>query len=107
MNRPGWYGVRCILRWPDHETNFYEESITVWHAASSDEAFAKAEAAAYEYADICDGEYLEFAQAYFIGDEEAIVEGTEVYSLIRESELEPDAYLTSFFNTGTERQNGE
>jgi len=30
--------------------------------------------------------------------------GAEVFSLLRESDLEPDAYLDAFFDTGTERQ---
>jgi hypothetical protein len=103
VDRPGWYGVRCIIRWQTVEPS-YEESITVWHAASFEDAIAKAEPAAREYAELCDGEYLELAQAYFIGDDEQITEGTEVFSLIRNSDLEPDDYLTTFFDTGDERQ---
>jgi hypothetical protein len=30
--------------------------------------------------------------------------GTEVFSLMRDSVLEPNAYLSTFFETGTERQ---
>jgi hypothetical protein len=104
MDRPGWYGVRCIIRWPQMIEPSYEESITVWPATSFEDAIAKAEPAAREYAELCDGEYIELAQAYFIGDDEQITEGTEVFSLIRNSDLEPDDYLTTFFDTGGERQ---
>jgi hypothetical protein len=31
----------------------YEESITVWHATSFEDAIAKAEVAAHEYAELC------------------------------------------------------
>jgi hypothetical protein len=103
-NTPGWYGVRCIIRWPQMTEPSYEESVTVWRAASFGDAIAKAEVAAREYAALCDGEYLELAQAYFIGDAEPITDGTEVFSLIRNSDLEPDDYLTTFFATGDERQ---
>ncbi|KAB2352187.1 hypothetical protein [Actinomadura rudentiformis] len=92
MDRSGWYGVRCFFA---VTAGSYEESITVWRADSFDEAIAKAEAGQ-------DGTYLEMAQAFFIGDE--LGEGTEVFSLIRDSELEADDYLTRFFDTGRERQ---
>lgn len=100
----GWYGVRCVLRYPGDDAASYEESITVWRAASFDEAILKAEKEALETADVLEGKYVGLAQAYFIGDDEAISEGTEVFSLIRDSELEPDDYLTAFFDTGDERQ---
>jgi hypothetical protein len=104
VDKPGWYGVRCFFRWSQDVGQSYEESVSVWRAASSDEAIVKAEAAAGDYAASCDGEYLGLAQAFFVGDEELINDGTEVFSLIRNSDLAPDNYLTRFFDTGTERQ---
>jgi hypothetical protein len=103
VDKAGWYGVRCFFRWPLSVDQAYEESVTLWRANSFGEAIAKAEVAAREYAELCDGEYLEHAQAFLIG-EKAIGEGVEVFSLIRDSELEPDEYLTTFFSTGSERQ---
>ncbi|MCL1897985.1 MAG: hypothetical protein FWG16_04105 [Micrococcales bacterium] len=47
-------------------------------------------------------EYLDFAQAYMLVDHPE--DGAEVFSLMRLSTLEPDHYLTQFFDTGTERQ---
>ncbi|MBO2451411.1 hypothetical protein J4573_30275 [Actinomadura barringtoniae] len=82
----------------------YEERVTVWRAGSLDEAIARAEGEAAEYAAAVGVEYLAFAQAYWIGGEEALGEGAEVFSLVRDSELGADAYLSRFFDTGAERQ---
>ncbi|MFC4912077.1 hypothetical protein [Actinomadura gamaensis] len=107
VDREGWYGVRCLLRWTEETGRPYEESVTVWRAASFDEAIAKAEDAARENAALLGGEYLGLAQAYFIGGEESLSEGVEVFSLVRDSDLDPDAYLSQYFDTGTERQVSE
>ncbi|MFI6522034.1 hypothetical protein ACIBF1_41255 [Spirillospora sp. NPDC050679] len=104
MDRSGWYGVRCVIFWPQGDERLYEESITVWRASSFDEAIAKAETEALDYATVCDGQYLGLAQAYFIGDGASITEGTEVFSLMRASDLDQDEYVTRYFATGRERQ---
>jgi hypothetical protein len=104
MEKAGWYGVRCFFRWPQNVGQSYEESISVWRAGSFDEAMAKAEAAAQDYAALCDGTCLGLAQAFFMGADASITDGTEVFSLIRDSDLGPDDYLTRFFDTGSERQ---
>jgi hypothetical protein len=105
MDEPvGWYGVRCVFRWSHEEERLYEENVTLWRAASFDAAIAKAEAEALAYAATCDGRYLDFAQAYFIGEDASIGEGTEVFSLMRTSDLDQDAYVTRYFDTGRERQ---
>ena len=44
----GWYSVRCVFAVGD---GMLEERITVWEAASDDEAIALAENEATEYAD--------------------------------------------------------
>ncbi|WP_034519788.1 DUF4288 domain-containing protein [Actinomadura rifamycini] len=106
MDRAGWYGVRCVFRWRHQDDALYEENVTVWRAASFDEAIAKAEAQAREYAEGADGRYLDFAQAYYIGAEDALAEGAEVFSLMRASDLGAGDYLTRYFDTGRERQNG-
>ena len=98
---PGWFGVRCVFRWSQPLT--YEERITIWEAESLDEAIALAEAAAQAYASRLNSEYLEMAQAYWIGPKHPDA-GSEVFSLMRDSDLEPDAYLDTFYDTGQERQ---
>ncbi|OLT20297.1 hypothetical protein BJF79_16295 [Actinomadura sp. CNU-125] len=103
MASAGWYGVRCVFRWPHEDEGLYEENVTVWRAASFDEAIAEAEAEARDYANATDGAYLDFAQAYFIGAE-PLAEGSEVFSLMRTSALPAEEYVTRHFDTGHERQ---
>jgi len=98
---PGWFGVRCIFRWSQPPT--YEERITLWEATSLDDAIAKAEEEARAYANRLDSEYLDIAQAYWIGVARP-TRGSEVFSLMRDSELDADEYLDSFYDTGQERQ---
>jgi hypothetical protein len=97
-----WFSVRCIFRGDDDTPTSYEERITVWRAMSFEEAIALAEAEAGDYAELVGSRYLGLAQAYHLFDE--IGHGVEVYSLIRDSNLPPDAYLSTFFDTRWERQ---
>lgn len=105
---PGWYAVRCVFAvgWPPEAVgNTYEERITLWHAESIDEAIERAETEAGEYAEAIEESphrYLGLAQAFHLSDVPA--DGAEVFSLMRQSNLEPDDYLTRYFDTGSERQ---
>lgn len=82
----------------------YEERITIWQASTIDEAIRMAEAEAEQYAGIT-GEpvdvYLGLAQAYDLADPPG--HGTEVFSLMRDSQLDPGQYLDQFFDTGFEK----
>lgn len=103
--KTSWFSVRCIFRQERESRNgtttFYEERLTVWCASSFEEAIAKAEREAEEYA-ADSAEYLGFAQAYLLpGD---LLEGEEVFSLIRSSSLEPAEYLETSFEDGHERE---
>ena len=107
-----WYAVRCVFRTTENKpwgptdltagTGAYEERITLWRASSADEAIARAELEANEYAATLGNQYVDFAQAYHLSDLPA--DGAEVFSLIRYSSLQTDAYLDHFFDTGEERQ---
>ncbi|MFD8526833.1 hypothetical protein ACFV0L_05430 [Streptosporangium canum] len=98
----GWYAVRCVFRWgPPHDT--YEERVTLWRAGSFDEAIAMAERETGEYVADSPFEHLGLAQAYRLVDD-VIESGTEIFSLLRDSDLEPEEYLSAFFDTGRERQ---
>ena len=80
--------------------------MTIWRARSFDDAIAEAETDAAAYAgDPVDtgNEYLGLLQVYAMPEPPA--HGAEVFSLIRDSELDADAYLDQFFDTGRERQN--
>lgn len=98
-----WYAVRSLFRITDEAGSAYEERITLWQAGSSDEALDKAAAEAGEYAEFAGLTHLTgFAQAYPLPDAPPR-DGAEVFSLIRDSELPPRAYLDRFFATGQER----
>ena len=96
-----WFGVRCIFRHAD--LGAYEERVTTWPAASFAEAIAAAEAEATAYASRLDNvDFTGLTQAFQMF--EAPGRGIEVFSLIRQSELDPASYLTTFFDTGGELQ---
>lgn len=103
-----WYGVRCVFRLgaEDPAGTSYEERVTIWQAASFEQAIAEAEADAGAYAgDPAEtgNEYLGLLQAYALPEPPG--HGAEVFSLIRDSDLGADDYLDAFFDTGRERQN--
>lgn len=98
-----WYGVRCLFgrrhssgRWA------YEERITIWRARDMAMAVRLAEAEADLYAADSPDRYLGFAQCFSISGKPN--RGAEVFSLIRLSDLDPEDYLSTFFDTGDELQ---
>jgi hypothetical protein len=92
-----WFAVRHLVKNQDA----YEERITVWEAASQEEAIARAEAEAADY--VWEGtEPLPLFQSFELDG--APRDGAEVFSLVRRSDLSPDEYLDSFFATGSELQ---
>lgn len=98
-----WYGVRCVYRW-DH-SGCYEERITLWRAGSLDGAIELAETEAMAYAEDLEDyplTYVGLAQAYKLSDVPG--HGAEVFSLLRDSDLDADDYLSMFFDTGREHQ---
>jgi hypothetical protein len=103
-----WYAVRCVfeidpvrLSCDEGETG-YEERITLWHAASFEEAIDLAEQEGHRYMDENDSvlAFTGLAQAYHLFEDPA--SGAEVFSLIRRSKLSHDAYLAKYFDTGKE-----
>jgi hypothetical protein len=101
------YGVRCIFDCPKEEFNtlgyLYEERITVWKADDIDLALDRAIDEAKSYANTNRFTYSGLAQAFWMISP-IDVDGVEVFSLLRESDLELDHYLSSFFSNGHERQ---
>lgn len=101
------FSVRCIFRWESRRDqvrkHLYEERITLWKASDINEAITLAEGEAQAYASDSRGEYLEFCQAYALV-EEPEANGIEVFSLLRDSDLEPAQYLDAFFATGGEHE---
>ena len=100
-NDHSWFAVRCVLHHRD--LHAYEERITLWQAADFDQALARAELDACDYATNLEAcEYTGLAQAYHLYDSPG--DGAEVFSLMRVSPLSPNKYLNAFFDTGSERQ---
>jgi hypothetical protein len=97
-----WFAVRCVFAWSGWEGRPYEERITLWRARSLDHAIEQAEQEAEAYAADIGSEYLHLSQAYAITEGSEIGSGTEVFSLLRDSDLAPDDYLSAFFSTGGE-----
>ncbi len=98
-----WFSVRSVLH--DRGNQAYEERVTLWQAATFDEAIALAEAEAAEHASAFDDVvYVGLAQAYRLPEPPR--HGAEVFSLIRASTLAPESYLDMFFDTGAEFQRG-
>ncbi len=95
-----WYAVRCVFRRTGY--NLYEERIILVKASSYEEALDKAEKEAEEYAEALeDFMYTGYAEAFHLFDEK-LKDGTEVYSTMRESELESTDYIKRFLRTGKE-----
>lgn len=102
-----WFGARTVYRVEQSNTvtspnNLYEERVVLISGNSFDDAIAKAEKEAEIYASNTDMNYLGYVNVFELYHSK-IEDGTEVYSLMRESELEADAYLDRFIDTGSER----
>lgn len=95
-----WFAVRCVVHHAD--LGVYEERVTLWQAASFDDAIELAEDDARNYAqDRNTASYAGLAQAYELYEQPG--HGSEIFSLMRTSALPPAEYLTAFFDTGSER----
>lgn len=103
-----WFAVRLIIRKASSgrdrlkSRTHYEERITVWSAVNAEQAIARAESEAYRHVDVVGGRVVEFAQSYQMAD--PLVQGAEVFSLIRTSSLTEDDYVATFFDAGGEHQ---
>ena len=90
-----WYTVRTIIHRMDERV--FQERITLWRRADADDAA--------EVGGIDCG----LAQVFEpYGDDvaglRAAAEGCEIFSLVRQSDLDPGGYLDTFFDTGREQQ---
>ena len=101
VDEVSWFGVRTVAFFPS--LSVYEERVTIWKAASLDDALELAEAEGQQYCDTHEARWCGLAQAYRIGDA-ALTAGSEVFSLMRTSDLDHNSYVSAFFDTGAERQ---
>ena len=98
---PTWCGVRCVFLL---DGGMYEERIVTVKADGLDDAIRRGERDGAEYARDRGVEQLGLVQAFSMHDD--LADGAEVFSLVRQSSLEQETYLTRLFDTGTERQRG-
>ncbi|WP_300676075.1 DUF4288 domain-containing protein [Nocardioides sp.] len=97
-----WFTVRSHVRCTGElGQNIYEERVVLFRATDADDAIRQAEREAAEYGETVGCEVLPLFQAFAVADE--VGAGGELFSLMRESELDPDSYLDRFFDTGAER----
>ena len=99
------FSVRCIFRWvdaPSAGVHTYEERITLWQAPDIVASISLADAEARTYAAESGCEYLGFCQAYAMFTEVA-ASSVEVFSLLRDSPLQPSEYVDTYFAIGRER----
>jgi hypothetical protein len=102
-----WFSVRTVVFRP--REGVYEERITLWRRPDTDRAADAALAESAEYAADVDGEDCGLAQVYepygdTVGGLRAAADGSEIFALVRQSDLPPGEYLDAFFDTGREQQ---
>jgi hypothetical protein len=102
-----WFTVRTVVHRRDERV--YQERITLWRRATADDAAEAALTESAEYAADESAVDCGLAQVFEpYGDDVAglrsAAEGCEIFSLVRQSDLEPGPYLDTFFDTGREQQ---
>ena len=106
MNDEPWYGAKCVFLHTQIDScpgAVYEERVILVKANAVDEAIERAESLAKEYANDLEGcSYTGFVDVFHIYDEN-IGDGSEVYSLMRTSDVAQNDYLNQFYDTGRER----
>ncbi len=104
-SRP-WFAVKCLFSHPDRADDLnlflYEERTTLWRAASFHEAFALAEAEAADYAIDSACEFVRATDAFQL-EGDIIGHGSEIWSLMRGSGMEPEMYAETFCATPRDR----
>ena len=103
-----WFAAKCIFRHKrlskdNHDAFMYEERITIVDSESVEWAIIKAENEAKKYAESeYDCEYINYIDCYQLSVLD-ITDKSEVYSLMRSSKLEPDDYISHYYQDGSER----
>jgi hypothetical protein len=102
-----WYGAKTLYQIHSNTVEklnkLYEERVIVLKASSFDDAIAEAEEEAKRYANDVSGiTFLGYVNIFKLFSEN-IIDKTEVFSLMRESNLGPNKYIDRYFDTGKER----
>ncbi|MGH9785953.1 MAG: DUF4288 domain-containing protein [Terriglobia bacterium] len=104
-----WYAARCLFRHGALTANIrrkhvYEERIILLRASSDREAIKLAEEEARKYASHDPSSaYLNYVETYHLF-EASIRSGAEVFSLLRSSNLSATAFLSRYYDDGSEHR---
>jgi hypothetical protein len=103
MDGAEWFGVRCWFLFEagaiiPERGQVYEERVTIWLAKSAAEARGRAVAEAEAYAGDTDASRIDYVETYRIFGKPG--DGAEVWSVMRDSWLAPDDYLSRFVTEG-------
>lgn len=105
MTQLDCYSAKCIFcseRIEDGKsTRVFEERVVLLHANDFDDAFCKARDEAQSYAKQTDSTFLACIGVFLIQD--PLVEGIDLFSMLRSSNLAPDEYLKAITATGIPR----
>jgi len=102
-----WFGAKTLyehigLAGPKSKKKVYEERVVVFRARDENEAMALAEEEARKYvANLKSTRYLGYVMLY-ITMENVIRSGTEVYSLMRQTDLNPRAFQARYHDAKSE-----
>ena len=107
-SQPEWYSAKTIFKHSvvdgGAQKSVFEERVVLLKATDFREAIEKAEAEAAAYCSASVSAIdLGYVDVYLLS-EDAVGEGTEVYSLMRDSKLTDSEYLNQFHDTGNERK---
>lgn len=105
----GWYSAKCMFQHhafgnagEPGKLAVYEERIVLFRASSADEAIRLAESEASIYARDNHADYLGYVDVYQMFSA-PFGSGTELYSLMRSSDLAPADFVTRYFDDGSQR----
>ncbi len=94
-----WFTVKCLFSHPsrvDDAVRFlYEERTTLWRTSSFKKAIELAEVEAAAYATEANCLFVRATDSYQLFDE-TIGQGSEIYSIMRDSGMEPEVYADTF-----------
>lgn len=101
-----YYSIRCLFSHPTRRRNskqdLYEERITLWRAATEKEAYIKAEKEAAIYAKEENCIFIGAIDGFHLFQDN-VSEGSEVWSLMRDSSFDQHEYINTLMSLSTER----
>lgn len=98
-NQQKRYSVRSLVY--DKQNKLYEERINIVHSSDETDTLNKAEKLTEEYCNNIGLVNTGYSESFELTDNPA-KDGAEVYSIMRESLLDPKEYVSKYIRTGKE-----